>query len=140
MEKILNLTQHMATPEQIAHGVEDLPEELRSFVIDTLTFTAIPSGEEITSRAIELALLAQRLGYKKVMIGGAPFFMSALEYQLFLSGIQALYAFSVRTSTETQRPDGTVEKVVTFKHQGFIKGEYGFYTTAFTEQCTEQEQ
>ena len=55
-----------------------------------------------------------------VMLGGAPWMMSALEKAAHLGGLSVCYAFSKRVSEEQHQPDGTVRKVNTFKHQGFI--------------------
>lgn len=57
----------------------------------------------------------------KVMIGGAPFFTASLEHALKEKGIQPVYAFSKRVSTEIQQKDGSVEKVNVFKHLGFVE-------------------
>ena len=55
------------------------------------------------------------------MIGGAPFFMSALERALLDVGITPLYAFSIRESVEKAAEDGTVTKINVFKHVGFVE-------------------
>ena len=41
---MLNLTQHLATPEQIAAGVIDLNEQKRAVLVSLLTFDGIPSA------------------------------------------------------------------------------------------------
>ena len=58
---ILNLTQHPATTEQIEAGVVDLPDSVRPALIGWLTFSQLPSREEIEDRAEALALLADSL-------------------------------------------------------------------------------
>ncbi len=113
---IINLTQHAGTPEQ---GVTD-PEN-KSAVQAALTFDTIPSKEEMAERAIFLANIAKESCAKKAMIGGAPFFMSALERALLDVGITPLYAFSVRESVEKAAEDGTVTKTNVFKHIGFVE-------------------
>lgn len=55
-----------------------------------------------------------------VMLGGAPWMMPALEKVAHLRGLSVCYAFSKRVSEEQHQPDGSVKKVNTFKHQGFI--------------------
>ena len=121
---ILNLTQHPATPEQIEAGVVDLPDSVRPALIGWLTFSQLPSREEIEDRAEALALLADSLlpeeGNPAAMIGGAPYLMAALEAALRNQRIRPLYAFSRRESAEQVLPDGTVRKTSIFRHAGFI--------------------
>ena len=121
---ILNLTQHPATTEQIEAGVVDLPDSVRPALIGWLTFSQLPSREEIEDRAEALALLADSLlpeeGNPAAMIGGAPYLMAALEAALRNQRIRPLYAFSRRESAEQVLPDGTVRKTSIFRHAGFI--------------------
>ena len=63
---------------------------------------------------------ATRLKPWKVMIGGAPWFMSALEKELIANGFKPVYAFSERVSVDHHQPDGSVRKVNEFRHIGFI--------------------
>ena len=117
MKNILNLTQHPATPEQIAAGVVE-PQD-KAAVARLLTFDTLPSSEDIAARAMALAALAKTVNADAAMIGGAPYLMGPLERAL--SGVcQAVYSFSVRTSTEQVQPDGSVRKVATFRHAGWV--------------------
>jgi hypothetical protein len=124
--KILNLTQHAATLEQIADGVVDLPEDARKKLSALLTFDELPSTDELIFRAEELADFAAKAIQDhncsdQVMIGGAPFFMGFLEVELFTRGLQPVYAFSKRVVEEVTKEDGTVEKKAVFKHLGFVE-------------------
>lgn len=131
MEKILNLTQHTATPEQVAQGVVDLSDKGRKWLGEWLTFATLPTGDIIRERAEVIADIAagdsmvviETLGaeYFYAMIGGAPFLMSALEIALIERGITPLYAFSVRESIEKTQIDGTVSKVNIFRHAGWVQ-------------------
>lgn len=56
----------------------------------------------------------------KVMIGGAPFFMSYLEKALEQAKITPVYAFSERVSVDVEKEDGSVVKTAVFKHLGFV--------------------
>ena len=120
---ILNLTQHAATPEQIAQGVGDLNphhgeiQQLKSL----LTFESLPTAEEVYERAYAIAALAQSYFVDTAMIGGAPYLMGALERALNKVGIKPVYAFSERVSEEQVQEDGSVHKVNVFKHIGFIE-------------------
>jgi hypothetical protein len=126
--RILNLTQHPATPEQHAAGVVDLTPAQRVFVSQWLTFEEVPTRRQVKSRA---ALLAQAAANDSVgvgevgqfdaaMIGGAPYLMGPLEEALLAQGIKPLYAFSRRESVETIAADGSVTKTNVFRHAGFV--------------------
>ena len=130
--KILNLTQHPATPEQKAAGVIDLRGVEKEMLTKWLTFETIPNLSEIQSRAktiADMAVIVQAwepvtdAGYlpsRAAMIGGAPYLMGPLEQALLAVRIEALYAFSQRVSVETANGDGTVNKSTVFRHGGFI--------------------
>lgn len=115
---IVNLTQHTATPEQIAQGVIECTKatEVRSLI----TFTTIPTQVEMEERATQIARIALEQNADCAMIGGAPYFMSSLEVALKAVGIRPVYAFSVRESVEKTLPDGSVQKLNVFKHVGFV--------------------
>jgi hypothetical protein len=122
---ILNLTQHTASPEQVAAGVVDLSLADRATVSKLLTFDTLPTAYSgtITDRALALADFASKYAPEAVtqaMIGGAPWLMASLEAALLAKGIEPLYAFSVRESVDQPQADGSVRKVNIFKHAGFI--------------------
>lgn len=117
---ILNLTQHDATAEQLAGGVVDLAGDAREGVRQLLTFPTPPSAAEMGDCARSIAYIARLQGAKCAMIGGAPFFMPTLERVLEATGIQVLYAFSVRESVEEALPDGSIKKSSRFRHAGFV--------------------
>lgn len=106
MGTIWNLTQHLATQEQKAGGVVDLPERLRKKVIELLTFDSLPERAELHERAAKIVMVAKEVCRENqlVMIGGAPFFMSTLEAFLTGVGVPFVYSFSWRIE----------------KHEGFI--------------------
>ena len=117
--RILNLTQHAATPEQIAAGVYE-PKN-KAEVQRLLTFDTLPTEKEVLDRAVDLAVMAFREKATAAMIGGAPFLMAPLQELLGWRRVKALYAFSERRSQEQTMPDGTVRKVNVFKHVGFVE-------------------
>lgn len=119
MKKIINLTQHNATPEQIEAGVYE-PKNKDS-VIRNLTFDELPDDIDISIRAVNLALIAESEGAECAMIGGAPYLMSELEKILRIYEIKPVYAFTKRESVEIVEADGTVKKTSVFKHAGFIE-------------------
>lgn len=132
---VLNLTQHVMTPEQGNAGVVE-PRMTKERIQALLTFEEIPSKAEIEARAKELARLAAEeasmysgetenyVWITKVMIGGAPYLMPALEKAILECpgwGFRPVYAFSKRTSEEVPQPDGSVRKVQVFRHAGFVE-------------------
>lgn len=122
--RVINLTQHAATVEQVEVGVFDLNEELRSKLQTLLTFNDLPNKEEIKERAKQIVELVKgwdSIDTNAAMIGGAPFLMSALECALKEEGIKPLYAFSTREAIETVEADGSIRKTSVFKHKGFVE-------------------
>lgn len=117
---ILNMTQHTATPEQIAAGVVDLVGKQRDKLIALLTFDALPTKAEVQQRAFAISGLAKQAHATHVMIGGAPYLMRPLEDDMAWRKISVLYAFSLREGIDEMLPDGTVKKTTMFRHAGFI--------------------
>ena len=113
---ILNLTQHDGTPEQ---GVVEPTNKER--VRTLLTFSTIPTRQEVERRATDLALIAIAEGASAAMIGGAPYLIPPLEAALKAVGVRPLYAFSVRESVERTDPaTGEVRKTAIFRHLGWV--------------------
>lgn len=125
-KRIINLTQHRATPEQLAAGVVDLPAQDFEKLKELLTFDKAPNNNQKLFRALKVANLAKahmlndHTSLNCAMIGGAPFFMSALEKALECSNITHVYSFSARVSSEITLDDGTVTKTSEFKHLEFV--------------------
>lgn len=118
-KKIINLTQHPASAEQIEAGVFNLAEN--GVLKDALTFNEMPTKADIETRARLITGLALEAGATHAMIGGAPYLMGGLEKALKEKGITPLYAFSERVSVETTDPNGQVVKTSIFKHKGFVE-------------------
>ena len=121
-EGVLNLTQHQATPEQVAAGVYEPPSPAKEIISRLLTFDNLPTLSDIINRAAELSEIAAALATEgqRVMIGGAPFLMSHLERWLCNRGLAPVYAFSKRVVKEEVLPNGEVRKTSSFVHEGFI--------------------
>jgi hypothetical protein len=130
---ILNLTQHPATPEQVAAGVVDLEGKNLERLKELLTFDSIEVAvKQRFDRAKQIADLVSRikLGDEDslhedgtaihVMIGGAPYLMAPLENVLMKDNRVPVYAFSVRESVEQIQSDGSVVKSNIFRHKGFV--------------------
>ena len=115
--KIVNLTQHAPTSDQVAAGVVN-PIHWGA-VKELLNFEQLPDVATVWQRAVALRQIAVDSGATHAMIGGAPYLMPQLQWQLQQVGIVPLYAFSERVSSEEVQPDGSVRKVNTFKHGGF---------------------
>lgn len=136
---ILNLTQHPATPEQLAAGVVDITGPARTKLIELLVFRSAPSRSELGHRATLLAKLASSevanrldkdsnaMAYgTQVMIGGASYLMPPLQARLLDLGLFAIYSFTERVSEEEMIGD-TVVKTSKFKHVAFVDP-YGQHT------------
>lgn len=125
MKKILNLTQHALTPEQIEAGVCEPTPEDKEFIKKLLTFNKSVIGNKklIENRAYALVDVVNKnyADVWKVLIGGAPFLMAPLERALKKCGYTPVYSFTDRVSVETTQPDGSVVKTAIFKHLGFIE-------------------
>lgn len=139
---MLNLTQHLATPEQIEAGVINLHDEDRAKLSELLTFEQLPTIEDIEKRCVAITSLAKEWCLKnehpfEVLIGGAPFLMPTLESCLYEDYFSIRYAFSRRESTETII-DGKTIKTNVFKHLGFIKVDH--YLTEQEEQYKQKDQ
>lgn len=126
MKKILNLTQHKATPEQIEAGVFDLEGEKLQRLKELLTFTMKPIPSEIKERAVaiaELAVAQKGEDWKgfEVMIGGALWLMKPLIEELIRRGLVPLFAYTEREVVEEKQPDGSIKKTAIFRHEGFVR-------------------
>ena len=120
MNTIINLTQHIATQDQLEAGVVDLPAAEQAELAGLLTFNELPTIERVQARAKALARIAKDHGANRAMIGGAPYLMAPLESALLECGIIPVYAFSRRESVEQIQPDGSVRKINIFRHMGFV--------------------
>lgn len=121
--QLINLTQHNLTSDQINDFKGDivkLNDKGNDLLKSLLTFTSLPSSEEITNRAKKLARLAEGGDVTHALIGGAPYLMGPLEKELVAVGITPLYSYSERVSVETTNSDGEVVKTNVFKHVGFV--------------------
>lgn len=117
--KIVNLTQHMATAEQVSAGVFEPAN--KDQVKALLTFTTAPEGADMAERAEALAQIALGEGAEAAMIGGAPYFMAPLAKALATAGIRPCYSFTERRATETVDPaTGEVRKTQVFVHAGWV--------------------
>ena len=125
MTFILNLTQHPATKEQKTYGVKDIEGELLDTLKRLLTFEELPSRNEITQRALQIAALATtettgQLG-KVAMIGGAGYLLPELTMMLKAAGFTVLQSFTKREVVESTSPTGEVVKTAVFRHIGFVE-------------------
>ena len=116
---ILNLTQHEATPQQIKQHVIEPSKEDKREIKNALSFNEIPSRDEISNRITRLSFIVEKYNPTSVMIGGASFLIFPLEKKLRQKWL-VFHAFSKRVSTERKNADGTITKMSTFKHVGFV--------------------
>ena len=120
--RIMNLTQHIPTYEQIKAGVENV-DERHEEIKKLLTFEEIPDINEMGERAEKLVqIVKDEIVFDTALIGGAPYFMSILEKVLKKHGIKPVYSFSKRMVEEVlDEKTGKVIKKTIFKHIGFIE-------------------
>lgn len=121
--RILNATQHTATPDQVAEGIIDFPANYQAALKAAITFPAVYGKEELKAAARMVAELVRDFvgefgKIDGVMIGGMPSFMPVLEVQLSSAGFAPCYAQSDRVVEEQTQADGSVRKVAVFKHAG----------------------
>ena len=116
--KIINLTQHVATESQVKDGVFE-PSD-KSSVKTCLTFTTIPSKEDMVERAKKLAQIAHEHQADFAMVGGAAYFIPVLENELIAVGIKPIHSFTERKSVDKINDDGSVQKVNVFEHVGWV--------------------
>lgn len=119
--RIVNLTQHPATPDQIEAGVFDLEGMDLDNLKAALTFRWLPRRDELSYRVETLCGLAERADAEAAMIGGATYLMPPLADALRNRGIAPLASFTARVSVEAQLDDGSVAKSSVFKHLGFVE-------------------
>ena len=115
---VVNLTQHLSTPEQIKDGVFDLPEGLREKLVKALTFSADYSRDDLEAAAEAIIEIVKEIDCYRAMVGGMPAFMAPLERALIKEGIAVSYARSERVSVDQVQADGSVRKTATFRHAG----------------------
>jgi hypothetical protein len=124
MPKILNLTQHDATPQQIVDGVIDLDDAGKAVVRKLLTFDELPSKAEIDGRAEKLAEYVERLKAERfdaIMLAGAPYLLYRLHSELERLGFKVVYSFSKREKIEKRDATGNiVYSDGKFVHAGFV--------------------
>ena len=118
--KIVNLTQHTSSADQMAAGVVDLPEADRANVSALLTFDDLPGDDEVAHRAAAIAAVVAH-SCDCAMIGGAPYLMAPLIVALRAVGVEPVFAFSRRESTEIVQPDGSARKTAVFRHAGWVR-------------------
>lgn len=127
MKTIYNLTQHVATPEQQAQGVVEVSGIDKEWLAEKLTFTSLPTAEDIADVVEQMSNLMASLdpdmsGDIKFMVGGAPYLMAALTEWAHVYDM--VFAYTERVSKEVHQPDGTVVKTNVFKHMGFVPMRY----------------
>lgn len=122
---MINLTQHLATPEQIQEGVIDLGSDFRKALIELLTFEDISETDvsQMRERAIKIADLVPEFE-ASALIGGALYFMPYLIKALKENGVVPYYSFTKRDTIE-KIVNGTVIKTAIFKHVGFVSAYNG---------------
>jgi len=127
---ILNLTQHAASPAQVAAGVVE-PEHFgieKATVQALLTFPAKDiHGLRLKDAAVRLVKLMRDNGVTEAMIGGLPALMLPLQAEMSFWAIQPNFAISERVSEDKVMPDGSTRKVAVFRHLGWHKPDNSWF-------------
>lgn len=118
--EILNLTQHIATVDQVNAGVIQPSSKHIAEIKQLLTFDELPSEHELCLAAKRLAEIANIYEVSHVMIGGFQPLMGYLEKALYDKGIIPHYSFTKRVIKEELVDNGVLVKTSEFKHMGFI--------------------
>lgn len=88
---ILNLTRNSATEKQLAAGVVDITSTHDAVRVKrSLTFTELPTQQQLIQIAKVLTEVANSYNAKTVLISGPVLLMDILEAELKLAGISAI--------------------------------------------------
>ena len=121
-EPILNLTQHVGTPAQVADGLIEPTADDKSALKQLLTFEELPEQmRAIVQRVDGIIRIADKYSVKYVMIGGAGYLMHTLVDGLKFHGYRPLHSFTRRVVVEHDNGDGTIAKQSIFEHVGWVK-------------------
>ena len=127
--KVLVILNHTLTEEQVKElnemGYNEiiyLPNKLKK-EFSTLT----PDSIMPTLRKIYNHILIEKPD--AVIVQGHNTIVAYLWYLCSVRGIKLMYAYSKRVVEEIEKEDGTVEKKVVFKHEGF----YDYYSPTVVE-------
>ncbi|NCC26391.1 MAG: hypothetical protein EOM25_14525 [Deltaproteobacteria bacterium] len=126
LEQLLTVEKEVliASPETRDTVLRSRVESILALVFDELA----QWRRDQTEKAAELFANGERIAAWSVattyigqaMIGGAPYLTERLAKRLKELDVEPLYAASERASVEQTMSDGTVRKVVSFAHLGFI--------------------
>ena len=120
MKKILNVSNHQLTNEQVAElrnkwevEVMELPEGLKQ-MWSNLT----PDNYKMVSNAIKGFAFDEENEIVMLHVAGFP---AAVNYLCNEYPGTCLYAYSERVSVDVPQDDGSIKKVSQFKHKGFYR-------------------
>ena len=119
--KVFNLTKHQMTQDQLEAGGVNVPAAQSANNLQD--FMAVPSHEELESRANALMNLASAAGAELgdgVMIAGAMYFIPALVQAARNSWFTPTFSFTQRKAVEDKLPDGSVKLSYVFKHESWV--------------------
>lgn len=96
MKRLLNLSNHDLTSAQGALA-DEAPPDVRERILALHKFGGNPPAlNEIRYRAMQLACIAHELGYRRAVVGGAPWLIPELVTYLDELGITPVFSFSRR--------------------------------------------
>lgn len=120
MKKILNMSNHTLTGEQVAELNDYGYEIVELNVEDKQRWANLnpDNYEDVVYRIMEDS--DTRYDVDCFHIAGFPPAVVLAVNTAFHLGKRSVYAYSERVSEESLQPDGTVKKVNVFKHLGFF--------------------
>lgn len=113
--EIFNLTKHRSSWREQKMGVLEPTWKVKRDIIGLLNFPVMPDQIILEDRAHELAGIAKLSGCKKVLIGGAAFFMSTLEMTLCYEGIEPVFTWRFKDADGQWKFGGFVESILVEK-------------------------
>jgi len=117
--RILNLTNHSATPAQQQLGLVDIAEQ-REYICQLLSFAKIPDVDDIEQRCHKLVGLTLQLEFRAAHLGGATYLTPQLHHMLIANGVDVYYSYSKRQSSEYENQNGEIEKKSIFSFENFV--------------------
>jgi copper homeostasis protein CutC len=112
--KILNLTQHVASDEQVKEGVF---EPIEADKVEIKKLLTVKAGDSLTEKVEGLVEIAKKYhDADYIMIGGVAYLIAPLESKLKSAGLNPVHAFSERAVVEKNGVKTSI-----FKHTGWFK-------------------
>jgi len=122
MNEILNCTLHSPTEDLIKLGVIEPELKLAVEIRKLLLFPEKPDGMEVRRRALKLAGLIYRSGYKKVLLDSEPpYLITFLVPALKDVGIKPVFLYKKLIGDKLEAKDKRVRRTIEYEVGGIIE-------------------